>query len=176
MVAELDQEAANHWIHDQSDSRHDLLWTGSVPPPLAHAQPQKVLPPVLSGQRLHLVQLLLFVGSLQSPCPPAQQGEASLHKVKYQVQYIYDFFFQHLPLFPHPHPLLCHGPPVCHSHPNRSVCPGKPSTNALPKRIFELYLDSLSRLWLLCGSWFHTFLVDKLVSGDVTSKDMPNII
>ena len=81
MVAELDQEAANHWIHDQSDSGHDLLRTGSLPTPLAHAQPQKVLPPVLSGQRLHLVQLLLFVGSLQSPGPPAQQGEASFHKV-----------------------------------------------------------------------------------------------
>ena len=88
MVAELDQEAANHWIHDQSDSGHDLLRTGSLPTPLAHAQPQKVLPPVLSGQRLHLVQLLLFVGSLQSPCPPAQQGEASLYKVKCQVQYL----------------------------------------------------------------------------------------
>merc|ERR1712037_679413 len=32
--------------------------------------------------------------------------------------------YKHLPFFPHPHPLLCHGPPVCHSHPNRSVCPG----------------------------------------------------
>ena len=82
MVAELDQEAANHWIHDQSDSGHDLLWTGSVPPSPAHDQPQKVLPLVLSGQRVHLVQFLLFVGSLQSLGPPAQQGEASLHKVK----------------------------------------------------------------------------------------------
>ena len=81
MAAKLDQEAENHWIHDQSDSGHDLLWTRSIPSPHPYAQPQKVLPLILSGQRLHLVQLLLFVGSLQSPGPPAQQGEASFHKV-----------------------------------------------------------------------------------------------
>merc|ERR1711934_692754 len=30
---------------------------------------------------------------------------------------------------------------------------------------FSLQSQRVPRLWLLCGSWFHTFLVDRLVSG-----------
>ena len=94
---------------------------------------------------------------------------------------IFDFFsnvFQHLPHFPHPHPLLCHGPPVCHSHSNCSMCPGKPCacTFALPIIMFEWWLNFLSRLWLLFGLLFHIFLEDRLVSGDVNSVDMQNFI
>ena len=138
MAAKLDQEAANHRVHDQSDLGHDLLWAGSVPPSHANDKPKKVLPLVLSGQRLHLVQLFLFVGSLQPPGPPAEQGEASLHL--------------HLPLFPHPHPLLCHGSPVCHSYSNSSMCSSKPCTlfSCLRKYFLGCYNSIFNSILIPC--------------------------
>ena len=108
MVAEFDQEAADYRVHDQLGLGHDLLWSCSIISSHASDQSKKILPAILPGQCLHLVQFLLLVGSLQSPGAPAEQREAALHL--------------HLSLLPHPHPLLCHGPSVCHSYSNRSVC------------------------------------------------------
>ena len=108
MVAKFDQEAADHRVHDQLSLGHDLLWSCSIISSHASDQSKKILLAFLPGQRLHLVQLLLLVGSLQPPGAPAEQRETAFHL--------------HLSLLPHPHPILRHGPPVRHPYSNRSMC------------------------------------------------------
>ena len=108
MVAEFNQEAADYRVHDQLGLGLDMLWSCSIISSHASDQSKEILLVILPGQRLHLVQLLLLVGSLQPPGAPAEQRETAFHL--------------HLSLLPHSHPLLRHGPPVRHPYSNRSMC------------------------------------------------------